>query len=235
MVAVRPPEYFPRLSYMALVQHVDRFVLADTFQYSRQSFQNRSKLRNPQGWQWISVPLEAHQHGRFIRQVRINRRDPWIAKHWRAFQYNYRSTPYFEYFEPALEPFFNRDWATLGALTCASVELVHELMGFSTPLVRASELDGAPDTLAAILTAVEGKAVLSPPDAAPHDAAVAPEIRVFRFDGPTYRQNFAGFEPGMSGADLLFNYGPETRTILTEGVRVERLGNVQHGEPLDEG
>lgn len=222
MIAVRPPEYFPRLHYMALMQHVDRFVLADTFRYSRQSFQNRSKLRNPQGWQWITVPLAAHQHGRAIRQVAVNRDDPWRGKHWRAFQYNYRSTPYFEYFEPEVEPFFEQTWTHLGALACASVERLHALMGLTTPLVRASELDGAPDTLAGILAAVGKDALASPPEAAPHDAASASEVHVFHYDAPTYHQNFDGFEPGMSAVDLLFNYGPEAAAMLTQGVRVTR-------------
>ena len=223
MIAVRPPEYFPRLEYMALVQHVDRFVLADTFQYSRQSFQNRGKLRNPQGWQWITVPLAAHQHGHPIHQVKINRDDPWIDKHWRAFQYNYRSTPYFEYFEPELEPFFERPWSVLGKLTCSSVELLHELMGLSTPLVRASELDGAPDTLAGILDVLKEDTLVAPPEAASHDAEIASAVRIFHFDTPEYRQNFGGFEPGMSAADVLFNYGPEARALLARGSRVEAL------------
>ena len=151
-VAIHSPEYFPRLPYMALVQHVDRFVLADTFEYRGQSFQNRARLRNPQGWQWIAVPLRAHQKRNAIESVTINEDDPWIGKHWRALQYNYRSTPYFEYFEPRLEPFFQEEWTNLGALTCASIELLHELMDLSTQLVRASSLDGAPSSMQATPT-----------------------------------------------------------------------------------
>lgn len=226
MIAVRPPEYFPRLSYMALVQHVDRFVLADTFSYRRRTFQNRSRLRNLQGWQWISVPLTAHQGGRPIHRVQINQQAPWVGKHWRAFQYNYRSTPYFEYFEPEVEPFFEQTWAALGALTCASVTLLHERMEFSTPIVRASELDGAPDTLAAILAAVGDDVLAVPADAPPPDD-VAAEVHRFYYDPPTYRQNFEGFEPGMSAADLLFNYGPEARSLLAQGTRVEMPGEAE--------
>lgn len=226
MVAIRPPEYFPDLAYMALVQCVDCFVLADTFPYRRRSNQNRGKLRNPQGWQWISVPLRGHQGARPIQDVRINEDDPWKGKHWRAFQYNYRSTPYFEYFEPQLKPFFEREWSTLGALTCASVELLHAMMGLSTTLVRASALEEAPNTVDAVLEAVQDSAWVRLPQgdrsrerqaaAAGHRAA-----RIFRFSAPTYHQNFEGFEPGMSAADLLFNYGPEARSILAEHARLD--------------
>jgi len=220
MLAIRPPEYFPGLRYMALVQHVDCFVLADTLAYRRQSFQNRARLRNPQGWQWITVPLEAHQRDRPIHEVAINRNDPWKGKHWRAFQYNYRSTPYFEYFEPQVEPFFQREWATLGGLTSTSVELLHELMGLSTQLVRASNLGGAPDTVESILEAVDEQTLVTDPASAERGAA-AGTAHTFHFDAPTYHQNFEGFEPGMSTSDLLFNYGPEACSILADHSQTE--------------
>lgn len=221
MLAIRPPEYFPGLAYMALVVHVDRFVLADTFQYSKRSMQNRGKLRTPQGWQWISVPLKGGQHKRPIAEVAIETRERWIEKHWRAFQYNYRTTPYFEFYEPRFAPFFEREWKHLGALTCASVELLHELMEGSTELVRASELEGQPDTLPAIWEAVGGGTVGALPDTAAHDAQLVPSLKALHFEAPTYRQNFEGFEPEMSTADLLFNYGPEATAMLREGIAVE--------------
>lgn len=216
MIAIQPPAYFPGLHYMALVHHVDCFVLADTFPYRRRHFASRSKLRNPQGWQWITVPLRAHQRGRPISAVAINTDDPWQGKHWRAFQYNYRSTPYFEYFEPQIEPFFEREWDTLGALTCASVTLLHDRMEGSTQLLRASALEGAPDTVPAILDAVDAAPLVTVPTEDPRDAQMTHADEVLRFDPPTYHQNFEGFEPGMSAADLLFNYGPEARTMLAQ-------------------
>lgn len=214
MIAVRPPEYFPGLAYTALLAHVDVFVLADTFQYSRQSFQNRARLRNPDGWQWISIPLHGGQHGTAIRAARIDTRARWQKKHWRAFMYNYRSTPYFELYEPTFRPFFEESWETLGAATCASVELIHRLMGLSNQVVRASALPGAPDTLPAIVQAVEADALLSPKHAAAYDAASVDDLAVFHYEEPTYRQNFEGFEPGMTALDVLFNYGPETHRYL---------------------
>jgi len=221
MIAIRPPEYFPRLATAAMLLHVDHFVLADTFQYSRQSFQNRSKLRNPEGWQWISIPLFGSPSGRPIADVDIARKGRWREQHWRAFMYNYRSTMYFEYFEDDFQPFFEVDWDLLGSCTCRSVELMAELMDVSTTLVRASELDGAPDTVEGIARVVGDDDLLVPPEAAPHDAEAADDLAVLHYDHPTYRQNFEGFEPGMSAMDVLFNYGPECQRIIEGGVRME--------------
>ena len=221
MIAIRPPEYFPRCVSLGLLAQVDHFILADTFQYSRQSFQNRSKLRNPNGWQWISIPLAAHQHGRPIRTVEIDTDTRWQEKHWRAFMYNYRSTMYFEYFEEQFAPFFETTWTQLGACTCRSVDVTAALFDLDVTITRASELPGAPDTLAAIHDAVGGGPLLSPSEAAPHDAEVVSDVRVYQFEHPTYRQNFEGFETDMAALDLLFNGGPQSLRTIFEAARIE--------------
>lgn len=216
MIAVRPPEYFPRLDYMALLQHVDHFILADTFRYRRKSFQSRSKLRNAQGWHWITIPLFGQPEGAPIHTVDIETGGRWREKHWRSFMYNYRTTMYFEFFEETFKPFFEQSWERLGPCTCRSVELQAELYGLSTTITRATSLQGHPDTLSEIVAAVEEDTLLVP-DPADDLSSAAPEVRQFAYEPPTYRQNFEGFEPGMSAADLVFNYGREAPRILAEG------------------
>jgi hypothetical protein len=151
-------------------------------------------------------------------------------------QYDYRSTPYFELYEPKLAPFFERVWQRLGPCACASTALLADLAGIDTPLVRASTLAGAPRTLPAIVQAlgVKRATLLVPPEAAEYDAALLEgstllegidcDVRVLAFDAPRYHQHFEGFEAGLSFADLLFSYGPEARALLAEGTRVRTLG-----------
>ncbi|MDQ7039846.1 MAG: WbqC family protein [Rhodothermus sp.] len=215
MLAVVPPEYFPRLERVALALRAGRLVLADTFQYSRQSYHNRTRLRNPQGWQWISVPLRAHQHGVPIDQAAIGQLRDWPRRHWRAFCYNYRTTPYFEFYEPRLEAIFRQPWKTLGALTCATFLLTLQLFEIDTPVVRASELIGRPTSMAAIAQVLAADTLLLPEATASIDRAAAPQVCVLRFEEPVYRQNFEGFVPGMTALDMLFNLGPvEARARL---------------------
>lgn len=221
MIAVRPPEYWPGLEYFALMGQVDQFVLADTFQYSRQSFQNRARVRNPQGWQWISVPLKGGQHGMPIHKVRL-RALPWRAQHWKALVFNYRSAPFFNYYEASLREIFSRDFRCLGALTCATVVCLHEFLDFDTTLVKATELERAPNSLMQILSAVGEQALLSPREAAEHDAQTVDQVHVFNYYPPVYHQNFEGFEPDQSVLDLLFMYGPEAGAILQQGAGTVR-------------
>lgn len=228
MIAVRPPEYFPRLAYLALGHEADRFVVADTFRYSRQSFQNRARLRTPQGRQWITIPLKGGQRGRSIWKIEIENREPWPRKHWGAFIYNYRTTPYFEFYESQFAPFFERSWKTLGELTCASVELLHRLYGLDAILERASSHPSSPATLPHVLEATGARSLLTVPEAAPHDAHASDKVQVLHFDEPEYRQNFDGFVPGLSAVDLLFNYGPQAAAYLEAGIHVRAFEAAEH-------
>ena len=217
MIAVQPPEYFPRLEYMAVIQQVDHFVLGNTFPYRRQSFQNRSKLRSPQGWHWITVPVFGNRDGAPVREVEIETGGRWREKHWRSFLYNYRTTMYFDYFEASFRPFFERGWARLSPCASRSVELLAELFGLQTTLTRASALDGAPETVAGVARALGAETLLTTPGGDPESLPEGVTPHVVEYDHPTYRQNFEGFESGMSAADLVFNYGPEARRILAKG------------------
>ncbi|MFB6098553.1 MAG: WbqC family protein [Salinibacter sp.] len=49
------------------------------------------------------------------------------------------------------------------------------------------------------------------------------DVERMSYDHPTYRQNFQGFEPEMSAADLVFNYGREAQRILAEGRTLSRV------------
>lgn len=221
MIAVRPPEYWPRPGFFGLMAEVDVFVLADSFQYSRQSFQNRARLRTPDGWQWISIPLKGGQHGRPVEEVEIRRTPHWMTKHWRALHFNYRTSPFFDFYEERLRALFETEWTTLGALTVASVEMLRSLLGVRTPLVCASKLVDAPSGLESVLSHYGGYDLLVPRIAAEADAALA--VYVADFACPSYRQNFEGFERDMSALDLLFNYGPEALPMIRRHTNVRPI------------
>ncbi len=217
MIAIRSPAYFPSLSYTALLYHVDHFILADTFRYRGQSFQNRSKLRNAQGTHWITIPIFGQPQGAPFREVEIETKGRWREKHWRSFMYDYRTTMYFEFYEDTFRPFFDVEWDNLADCTCRSVELQAELFGVGTSITRASELEGAPSSMGEIL-AVLGAETLVVPDDGGLPQNLNATIASFTYEHPEYHQNFEGFIPGVTGMDLLFNYGREAPRLLTQGI-----------------
>jgi len=216
MVALCPPLYFPPLWYTSLLHHVDHFVLADTFRYRGQSFQNRSKLRNAHGTHWITIPLFGKPRGAPFHEVEIETKGRWREKHWRSFLYDYRTTMYFDFYKETFRPFFEKDWETLADCTCRSVALQVELFGIDASLTRASAINRCPGTVPEIFDALQADTLVFPTDTeVPSTLDIQSEP--FRYDEPEYRQNFEGFEPGVTGLDLLFNYGREAPRYLAHG------------------
>jgi len=217
MLVIYPPEYLPRAAFFAQMQTADTCVLADTLQYSRQSYQNRTKIRNPNGWQWISVPLIGGQHGRGINDVEIDNRKQWARQHLKALEFNYRSTPFFDFYYESIAVILGKPHDALGVLLCEIVEVLHRMLQVAKPLARASQLPGAPQSVSAIQAVIGDADLLSSEEAARSDARHVAELSVFSYTPPVYRQNFTGFEPGMSVLDLLFNYGPEATRMMQQG------------------
>ncbi len=214
-ISIRPPEYWPGLASAALMQAADIVILADTFQYSRQSLQNRMRVRNPDGWQWVSVPLKGGQHGRAQCRTRIRPVPGWRKRHWKAIRFNYSQSPYFDHYQEAIRALYLRDWTHLGGLNIATTRLVYQWIHGSGTMRCATELDGAPDTVETVMACWPGVEFLAP--------AGTPEpcsARRLYFSVPDYRQAFAGFIGGMTVLDLIFNYGPESAGILRAGTRI---------------
>ena len=199
------------------------FVMADTFQYSRQSFQNRTLVRNSQGAQWVTVPLKGGQHGMPHCGTRIRPIAAWRKRHWKAFAFNYRRTPFFEHYEAVMAAFFAAEYTHLADITCASIRLTHRLFGMESRLVRASELPGNPRTLQGVQESFPEKVVLLPRSTLHVDRPRAGRAQVLHCVPPTYRQAFEGFVPGVTALDLLFNYGPDSLAMLMRGVEVKPL------------
>ncbi len=223
-IAIRPPEYFPRPEYFALMMAVDTFVVADTFQYSRQSYHNRARIRTPDGWSWISIPLAGGQHGHAIRDVRIDGRDTrWPRRHWRTLEYNYRSSPFFEFYEDTVASVLRMEELSLAAYTIGSLREIGRMLQIDTSVVLTSELEARPANVEDVLSLYPEAELWTLPDSEIADEAAE---RVLEWVAEPYPQNFPGFQPHMSSLDLIFNLGAKSAPRLEKVETRKRSGPV---------
>ncbi len=215
MLALRPPEYFPRLAYFALLLRADRAVVADTFQYSRQSYQNRARIVTPDGPMWLSVPLVGGQHGTPIHRVCIDGRGRWAQRHLKALQFNYGAAPFYEAYLPAIEETICAEHETLGALTVATVRCLAGLLGLAPPEVLSESVLDAPATLGEACDALAPAGLLVLPDTAAHDRALVAQTRLLDWrERPRHQPFGPPFIADCSALDALMMYGPDARSLL---------------------
>lgn len=218
--AVAPPDYLPGPELAALAFSCDVLVVADTFQYVRQSLQNRARLRTPTGTQWITIPIRNGQHGRPICRVETDPRSDWRRTHLKAFRYNYGAAPFYDHYQPGLERVLEQDTTRLADITVASLRFVLEALRCPARVLCASALAGSPGRFTDVKKHFPGMVpVLLPGQVARDTGPEGTSLRM-DLDLPTYRQSFDGFEPRCSAIDLLLMQGPSAANLIREGTRV---------------
>jgi len=198
---VLPPEYFPGFGLCIAMLDNPVCTVSSTFQYSRQTLQNRSRLRTPTGVQWLTVPLKSGQFGQSIGKTVIDNSVDWPAKHKKALRFNYATAPYYPHYIDEILEIILHPYKCLGELTVAATAWTHEKLGCPGRFA----IDTAPD----------GRELVS---GASDNSSSSATTRLDRsgdgFSISPYRQNFPGFEPELSFLDLILNHGPSSSEIL---------------------
>lgn len=222
LVGIHQPHYLPWLRYFEKVARSDVFIVLDTVQFSKNGWQNRNKVKTPQGAQILTTPVHAHLD-RPLVQIQIDRNQPWRKKHLQTILQSYRRAPYMDSIAPFLESTYVREWDTLCALNRVMLDYFLDTLEIRTPVYFASELDvpgTATERLINLIKAVGGTRYYSGAyaldaylDAKKLDAAGI-ELVLQEWSAPTYPQLYGEFIPDLSIVDLLANCGPAARDVL---------------------
>ena len=230
-IAISQPTYLPWLGYFDLMDQVDAFVLLDTVQFEKQSWQQRNRIKTPTGLQWLTVPVAFR--GRFGQQIRdVEIRDSSFAqKHLRAVEVSYGRAPFFSDVFTALSSILRKGASSL-RLVKLNVELLEwlmEILGICKPVVLASSLlaEGRrTQLLAHICDKLGATQYLSPIGAAGYLlkelhilSANNIETSFHNYEHPQYKQLFPPFLPFASTIDLILNEGEQAMQIIRSGRR----------------
>lgn len=242
VVAIHQPEHLPWLGFLDKASRADRFVLLDHVQYRRRYFQNRNRIRSPEGPLWLTVPVR--NKGRYeqpICEVEIdNQTEPrWRERCMKSLRHCYAQAPHFTEHAGFFEELYRRTWDKLLDLNEAILRYLFEAFSVQAEVERSSSLRAVSAPSAGIghpvphqkgdlileicrrlgattyLSGISGREYLDVGKF--REAGI--EVRFQEFHHPIYPQLREPFLPCMSAVDLLFNHGPQSARILRgEGV-----------------
>ncbi len=214
LAVILQPTYLPWIGFFGQIGVADIFVFYDDVQFVHRSFQRRNRVRTPQGWMYLSVPVETTL-GETIAQVRINNNIPWMEEHRQSIDHLYRQASSYNDHEGLLDDLYGHRHSSLGEMTIAQAKRTAEELGISAEYVASSALKPSGtrtarliDTLSkvdadAYLTGLAARDYLKPELF--EEAGI--DLFWFVFDHPVYPQRFPGFEPYMAGIDVILNVG----------------------------
>ena len=243
VAAVMQPTYLPWVGYFDLMDQVDVFVLLDDVAFSRQSWQQRNRVRTASGLTWLTIPVRRENPGSLqIRDVQIA--DPKFAdKHWRTIEQAYARCPFFCGYRDSLREIFvgSEPWQSLAALNIRLIEWLAAAIGIQTPLLVASTLECGGrrgEHVAELCVATNATQYRSPPGAETYLREDAKcfvdrrlELSLHEYRHPVYPQLHTPFLPHACALDLLFNRGSDALAVLREGRRPARRIDLQEGVP----
>ncbi len=134
------PSYFPSISHfvaIAQAEHV-HFEMGDNFQ--KQTNRNRMFIYSPNGIQLLNIPIkhskEAHQT---MKDVKLETAFDWQKQHFKSLEMAYRTSPFFEYFEDAIQPIFQKKHTFLVDLNYETIAIVSKCLGLKFNYTETQE------------------------------------------------------------------------------------------------
>lgn len=220
------PMYLPWIGYFGLIDLADTFVFYDDVQFVERSWQRRNKIKMPNSWSWLSVPV-IKRFGQKINEVMINNNIDWRSSHWKSIKHAYTRAEFFREYADKFEDVYRREWKYLAELNMYIIREVSSMLGLNTNFILSSQLDAEgskSDRLISILKSINADEYISGLAAKAYiDSKKFDEegIRLYwyEFKHPVYPQLYGEFIPYLSIIDLLFNTGKDAIEYIREGIK----------------
>lgn len=228
VLVAHQPQFLPWLGFFNKAAMGDVYLIHDTDQFKKETFENRNKVRihNPPGWTWITAPVSGKSEILNISEVKFSN-TKWQNKALKTIELSYRKAPYFDNYFGIIEKIFKFNDESLREFNINAIMIFFDLLEIRVPVYRSSELIRQ----GCVLKGQSTDAVISMCKWFNAKTFVAGsmgktyiEREKFKHEGiqlvfqkfihPIYHQMHGDFIPYMSIVDLLFNHGSESRGIL---------------------
>ena len=201
--------YFGPVQWYQKLHRYDRCLIEQHDNFVKQTYRNRCIIPTTNGIQALSIPVSCPQGSQLsktpIRDVRISDHGNWRHIHWNALCSAYGESPFFDYYQDDLRPFFERKWTFLFDFNMEIILKMVELLDIrpKISLTTAFLSDASMAENATENSLVDDfRDIIRPKHPGlDSDFMARPYYQVY--------QQKHGFQPNMSILDLLFNEGNE--------------------------
>ena len=193
MIAGVCPAYLPSIRYMAWMAAQNEVAFVKTNNYQKQTYRNRTEIYGPNGKLKLTIPIlhKKNQKHQLDSEVEIFQESSWQKNHWKSLESSYRSSPFFEFYEDDLYPFFHQRQRRLMDLNISLIKKIFSLIDIEIVIKNTKEIYEFRELLDAKKNSV--------------------------YKTPIYNQVFNskhGFINNLSILDLIFNLGPDSNCYL---------------------
>jgi WbqC-like protein family len=225
IIAIHQPEFMPWLGFFDKMNRVDTYVVFDHVQFKKRYFENRNRIKIGDAPVWITLPVKSKKKfTQKIMEVEIDQGVNWQKKMWGRVSHAYAKSPYFKEYAAEIESLiFTVGYTRLIDFNLALIHWIRRILDIHTPVVFSSTLNIEQFKASQLILEIckrlgSGKYLcgLSGRDYLRIDDFEDAGVKVIwqEFKHPVYPQTGKEFISHLSALDLIFNCGPNSKTIL---------------------
>lgn len=192
-MAIFPLYYAGSIGYYQHLLRAGSVIFEAKEHFVKQTLRSRMEILGPNGIQKLSIPTLKNRERGSIDQREISYTENWQKDHWKGLEAAYRRSPYFEFYEHQLRPFYKEEIPLLFDFNLRFHQKICDLIGVEISSTNTTEYSKTPGC---------------------EDFRNQP-IELVKED--RYLQVFADRHPftaNLSILDAIFNLGPQTKNIL---------------------
>lgn len=194
--------YLAPVQYFTKLFKYDEVFIEKHENFIKQSFRNRCKIYGANGELSLSIPVKKISLKTKIKDLLIDYDTNWQKLHWKSIESAYRSSPFFEFYEDDLKPFYEKKYKFLLDFNSEIQNVILEHLDFNIDLkftdkychILTEEIDDLREKIN------------------PKKEYVDPNFKIVEYT-QVFQEKY-GFIPNLSIIDLLFNEGPNAIEAL---------------------
>ena len=199
MDALLSTTYFGPVQWFQKLCRAEHVEIEQWESFQKQTYRNRCLIAATNGVQALTIPIERGTSP-LIKDIRISDHGNWRHLHWNALQSAYGESPFFDYYQDDIQPFFEKKWDFLLDYNEDIRLKICELIDIQPHISFTTRYSSSPSVMDYRL-AINPKHPEPDPDFVPK-----PYYQVY--------QQKHGFLQNLSILDLLFNMGLESIFFL---------------------
>lgn len=192
-----------------------KYVFLDNVPFRKNYFQNRNKIKGPNGDFWLTVPIKKYPNGTLIKDIEIDNSNFWKGKYLKSIIASYKNAHFFNKYFNSFEKIILKEYDKLIDLNIEIIKYFMSELGIKLDIIKASTLDvcgSKSELLLDICKKMKADIYLSGPSGKDYlDIDLFKknniDVKFNEFKHPIYKQMWREFIPNLSILDLLFNEG----------------------------
>ncbi len=205
-------QYLPPIPYFSAILKSEKVIFETHENFIRQTYRNRCRILTSHGIEELVIPLNKPQQHIPVTEIKIDNRQQWAYRHWKAIQTAYGKAPWFGHFKNELKENLLTEKQYLVEFNLNIIRMCFSFLGCKVISETTEKyIKNYPENYLDLRSRIHPKK----------------DPNALTFYSPIgYIQNFGcEFIHPLSVIDLIFSEGPESLHVIKEtaGIKNHKL------------